>query len=200
MTIYHRKTDPKVVGGKTLKKANWDRTVERAFLCPDDIFVEQRKPGKGYKHVVSRRQVTTFLNLLPDWGEISRGLRGVILDEGGQDCDGWHDSGTVALCAWKEDLWITVTEPYRTEHAEVLAMLGVESERVEDDQHLLKYTPRQATAFALVHVLLHEFGHHHDRMTTRSRSRASRGEGYAERYAIEYAPTIWERYQDTLGW
>jgi hypothetical protein len=199
MTIYHRRTDPKVTGGKTLKKNNWDHTVRRAFLGPDDIFVERHNPGKGYKHVVSRRQVTAFLNLLPDWGEISQGFRGVILDEGGQDRDGWYNFGTVGLCAWEEDLWITVTEAYNSEHAEVFGMLGVESEH-RDDEHLLKYTLRQATAFALMHVLLHELGHHHDCITTRWQAASARGEGYAERYALEYAPTIWDRYQDAFGW
>jgi hypothetical protein len=198
MTIYHRKTDPKVIGGKTLKKNNWARSVSRAFLGPNDIFVERRNPGKGYKHVVSRRQVTAFLNLLPDWGEISQGLRGMILAEGGQGCDGWHRLGTVALCAWEQDLWISVGEVYHTEHKSVLAMLGVESQR-RGDEWVLKYTPQQATAFALMHVLLHELGHHHDRMTTRRQASASRGEGYAERYANEYAPMIWERYQDVFG-
>lgn len=199
MTIYNRKTDPKVVGGKTRKKNNWATTVARAFLSPDEIFVERRDPGKGYKHVVSRRQVIDFLNLLPDWSEISQGLRGVVLARGGQGCDGWHRPGTVALCAWEQDLWITVGEDYQNEHAGVFAMLGVESER-RSEEWVLKYSPQQATAFALMHVLLHELGHHHDRMTTRTQISASRGEAYAERYANEYAPLIWERYQDKFGW
>jgi hypothetical protein len=199
MPIYNRKTDPKVIAGKTQKKNRWTTSEARPFLGPTEIFVERRDPGKGYKHVVSRRQVTAFLSLLPDWGELSKGFRGVILDAGGQACDGWHSPGIVALCAWERDLWVSVDGRYYTEHETILAMLGVQSQ-CDDGEWVLKYTPEQATAFALVHVLLHELGHHHDRMSTRSTSRASRGEAYAERYAIEYAPLIWERYQDSFGW
>jgi len=199
MTSHNRKTDPKVIGGKTQRKNNWVRSAKWAHVHPDEIFVERRDPGKGYKHVVSRRQVIAFLNLLPDWSEISHGLQGVILSEGGLGRDGWHGRGTVGVCAWERDLSITVTEIYRTEHVGILRMLDVDSER-RDDQWVLKYTPQQATAFALMHVLLHELGHHHDRMTTRWQAAASRGEAYAERYANEYAPTIWERYQDAFGW
>jgi hypothetical protein len=90
MSSYNRKADPKVIGGKTQRKNNWVRSANRAQVRPDEIFVERRDPGKGYKHVVSRRQVIAFLNLLPDWGEISQGLRGVSLSEGGRGRDGWQ--------------------------------------------------------------------------------------------------------------
>ena len=199
MRLYNRKTDPKVIAGKTQKKNRWTPTDGRPFVGPTEIFVERRDPGKGYKHVVSRRQVTTFLGLLPDWEELSRGFHGVILDAGGKGCDGWHSRGVVALCAWEEDLCVPIDNYFQKEHEAILGMLGVEAQFDEGDR-VLNYTPRQATAFALMHVLLHELGHHHDRMTTRSRSQASRGEAYAERYANEYAPLIWERYQDVFGW
>jgi hypothetical protein len=47
--------------------------------------------------------------------------------------------------------------------------------------------------------LLHELGHHHDRMTTRSRRVGCRGEGYAEGYAWEYERLVWDRYLATFG-
>jgi len=131
--------------------------------------------------------------------ELSKGFRGVILDAGGQGCDGWHSPGLVSLCAWEKDLWVSVDGSYKAEHEIILAMLEVESQ-CSDGEWILKYTPQQATAFVLIHVLLHELGHHHDRMTTRSKSQASRGEAYAERYANENAPLIWERYQNEFGW
>ena len=64
---------------------------------------------------------------------------------------------------------------------------------------MLKWTESIARAWQLVHILLHELGHHHDRMTTRSRCRASRGEVYAERYALDYADRIWDRYINEFG-
>jgi len=51
-----------------------------------------------------------------------------------------------------------------------------------------------------MHVLLHELGHHHDRMTTRSQVDAGRGELYAELYANKYMDRIWEDYVRVFGW
>ena len=49
-------------------------------------------------------------------------------------------------------------------------------------------------AYQLLDVLLHELGHHHDRMTTGSQKRPARGETYAEQYAAQYAERIWDAY------
>ena len=48
-------------------------------------------------------------------------------------------------------------------------------------------------------IFLHELGHHHDRMTTRSRRGTARGEAYAENYALAYADRIWDGYVDAFG-
>ena len=36
-------------------------------------------------------------------------------------------------------------------------------------------------------------------MTTKSKRDASRGEGYAERYALNYAEDVWEKYLEEFG-
>jgi hypothetical protein len=79
--------------------------------------------------------------------------------------------------------------------------LGVETAPVRDgwDDEQLKWTESQARAYQLLHVLLHEFGHHHDRMTNRSKTRAARGEPYAERYALRYEAGIWDAYLQEFG-
>ena len=51
-----------------------------------------------------------------------------------------------------------------------------------------------------LHILLHELGHYHGRMTTKSKVRAARGEPYAESYALAYELQIWDRYQEAFGW
>ena len=51
-----------------------------------------------------------------------------------------------------------------------------------------------------MHILLHELGHHHDRITTRSKVRASRGDSYAEQYALRYADRIWDEYFRVFDW
>jgi hypothetical protein len=67
------------------------------------------------------------------------------------------------------------------------------------DDEQLEWTESQARACQLLHVLLHELGHHHDRMTNRSKTRAARGEPYAERYALRYEAGIWDAYLQEFG-
>jgi hypothetical protein len=61
-------------------------------------------------------------------------------------------------------------------------------------RYLGAFTETSAQAFLLVHVLVHELGHHHDRMTSPSRRDCTRGEPYAEEYARRYEDRIWPAY------
>ena len=78
-------------------------------------------------------------------------------------------------------------------HRDIVERLGVPVEATAEG-HVLHFTEETLRAYQLLHVLLHELGHHHDRMTTRSRRRASRGEHFAELYARTHADYIWARY------
>ena len=188
-----RKTTPAVAGGRVLKK---NRTGESPSLDNTEPtrpeFVRQ-SPGKGYKHLLLKRDMERFVGLLPNWEELSRGLRYILLDAGGQSCYGWHRHGIVALCAWDRELWQEYDPDFFAEHREVFERIGVPHERQADGYRCL-FTESTARAFQLLHILLHELGHHHDRMTTRSRRDAARGEPYAERYAREFEQLIFERY------
>jgi hypothetical protein len=57
----------------------------------------------------------------------------------------------------------------------------------------VQWTEEQARAFQLLHILPHELGHHHDAITTRS-WRGSRGEAYAEDYALRVQAQVWPDY------
>jgi hypothetical protein len=91
-----------------------------------------------------------------------------------------------------------MTEVGFEKEREVCARLGVPLEPAPDGV-LCKFTESTARGHQLLATLLHELGHHHDRMTTKSRVKASRGEGYAEAYALKYAGEIWERYVQVFG-
>jgi hypothetical protein len=70
--------------------------------------------------------------------------------------------------------------------------------RPEEDEapgYLAEFTESTIQAFQLLHVLLHELGHHHDRMTSPRQRDATRGETYAEEYARRYENKIWSAYQ-----
>lgn len=174
--------------------------------------MDRQRPGQGYRHLLTKQQVYQFIDILPDWGELSRGLNAVVLAPGDESAMGWHRPGVVAVCAWDADLECEWDTEFLEPHQDVLLRLGVPKESIyhtlEDEQfarpdplaQLCRFTERSARGFQLMHVFLHELGHHHDRMTTRSRRRASRGESYAEQYAIRYGEQIWESYFKVFGW
>jgi hypothetical protein len=85
------------------------------------------------------------------------------------------------------------------EHEDLFNRLEVPCDVMEDGYYLCKFTEPAVRAYQLLHILLHELGHHHDRMTTRTRAKTCRGEGYAEDYAWEHEQVVWDRYLDAFG-
>jgi hypothetical protein len=194
----NRKSTPKVKHGRVQKKNNHVTTPDYYNSEQASTLIDRRRPCTGYRHLLLRRDIEEFIALLPDWNELSTGLNAIVLAPG-QDAMGWHEPGVVHVCAWEEELWWHDTLPAFLEgHREILERLGV---AVETDNDLLvtKWTIGQARAFQLLHVLLHELGHHHDRMTTRSQTSAARGEWFAEEYAVRHESQIWGEYLRRFG-
>jgi hypothetical protein len=194
-----RKTAPKVRGGKVQRKNRAAPTPSYWNTPQGRPVVDRQRPGEGYRHVLLARDVERFVGLLPDWAELSRDLHAILLAPGGGGAMGWHTPGVVAVCAWERELHQDWAEDFAAAHRDILDRLGVAREPTASGV-LCQFTETQARGFQLLHILLHELGHHHDRMTTRSQRRAARGETYAEDYANRYAPTVCERYFDEFGW
>ncbi len=100
----------------------------------------------------------------------------------------------MAICAQPRNLCQIVANPQILQRdRDIFDRLEVPI--VETSEGLvMRFTPATLRAYQLLYVLLHELGHHHDRMTTRSKYRASRGEKFAELYARTHAELIWSRY------
>jgi hypothetical protein len=193
------KTAPQVIHRKVHLRHRSRRGAPAAEGNAPPVPVVRQHPGRGFRHVLHASQVRAFLAILPDWDVLSRGLDNIVLAPGSDVRDGWHQPGVVAVCAWPRALWRTDCDRYFVQHSDLFARLGVPVEQTEEGW-LARFTESTARAYQLLHVLLHELGHHHDRMTTRRRVRTGRGEGYAERYALDYSERIWERYFKTFGW
>jgi hypothetical protein len=181
------------------RKNNWSQTPGIFHTTQPHLTVRRNRPGLGHRHLLLQRDVERFVELIPDWAELSRGLDVILLDRRRPDCDGWYDRGIVAVCAWPREMGYAIDPDWYADHRRVLDRIGL---RVEwDGEDLIAHwTEPAARAYQLVHVFLHELGHHHDRMTTRSRRRAARGEDYAEQYAWANEELIWERYLAEFGW
>jgi hypothetical protein len=185
----------KVQFGRVQKKNNWklDRGDYYA-LKQDEIRIDRRAPGRGHRHLITIAQLRTFLGLLPDWEEAAIGLDAIVLAPYRDNTMGWCTPGVVAICAWAHELWWHDLDPwFEAEHAHLFELLEIEpvklGPRVE-----VRWTANQARAFQLLHILPHELGHHHDRMTNRSKSHLARGEPYAEHYANLALEQIWPAY------
>ena len=118
------------------------------------------------------------------------GLNAIVLAPGSRYVYGYHTRGVVHVCAWEEGLWVRLPPASYEWEREILERLGVPCER-RGDEVLCKFTEETARGHQLLATLLHELGHHHDRMTTKYKARPGRGEPYAETYARKYAERIW---------
>jgi hypothetical protein len=213
MRSFARKTAPKVRNGKTQRKNRPDLTPHHCQTRQPYPAIDRQRPGEGYRHLITVKQLKQFIELLPDWQELSCGLNAVILAPGDPIFMGWYLPGRVALSAWNQELPRTWETEFIQEHAGVLDRLGVERGPFYDEwffkeevgipnpsYQVCKFTETSARGFQLMHVFLHELGHHHDRMTTKTKRRSSRGESYAEEYANKFAQRIWDDYFNVFGW
>lgn len=199
MVRYPRKTNPGVRDGTVQKKNRTDLSPHYRNYYQNVPVIDRRRPGAGYRHVLQKRDVHRFIELLPDWEELSHGLDAVVLAPGSLRRMGYYDEGIVAICAWDREIAGEWDAEFVDDHRSILARLGVPME-VRQDSVFVEWTETTVKAFQLLHIFLHELGHHHDRMTTRSQRESSRGECYAEDYALRYSDRIWEAYEREFGW
>ena len=190
----------RVRDGRVQKKNNWELDRGDYFAREqDDIRLDRLPPGRGYRHLLTIADVRAFIALLPVWDEVAVGLEAIVLAEGDDDCLGWCVPGVVAISAWERDLWWEEGYPaFNRDHGRVLDLIGV-SRRPSGDWIEFRWTEAQARAFQLLHILPHELGHHHDRLTNRSGVRAARGEPYAEAYALRVMDEVWPAYAERFG-
>ncbi len=185
----------RVRGGQVAKKNNWNPDPGDYYaVAQREIQIERTDPGPGYRHVVTVAQLRRFIEILPDWDELAIGLEAISLYRGNPEWLGLSNPGVVVITAWDRDLWWWVGNDWIAQNAELIDRLGVEIVDVPGAPAVqVRWTEAQARAYLLTDVLVHELGHHRDRMTTRG-DRAPRGEPYAEQYARRVRVEIWPDY------
>ncbi|MGI8922974.1 MAG: hypothetical protein ACR2HJ_02865 [Fimbriimonadales bacterium] len=198
MRPQQRKVTPGVKAGRVRKKNRAELSNDYYVHTQPLPVVDRKRPGPGFKHLLTKQHIYDFIEILPDWDELSQGLDAVVLAAGRHDRYGWHVPGVVHVCAWEVGIWERVTIRSFEDDREIMERLHVPIES-NDDEVILKFTESTARAFLLLDVFLHELGHHHDRITTRSKREAARGEPYAIAYAAEYGARIWRDYVRRFG-
>lgn len=194
----NRKTTPRVKDGRVQKKNRHELTPNYWNTRQDTLQVDIEPPGKGYKHFLKKRDIVAFLEILPHWEEIAIEFDAILLARADGRTNGWYINGVVGICAWDKNMTCFFSKNYFNDHKELFDRLELRYEEKKQGV-LCHFTERQIKAYQLLHILLHEIGHHHDRINTRSRAALPNGEAYAESYAFRHEKLIWNRYFDTFG-
>ena len=191
----NRKSAMQVVAGRVQKKNNWELSPDY-YRAPQPRFVaiDRKRPGEGHRHILKKSDIYKFLELLPDWDELAIGLNAIVLAPAEYNTAGYHVPGVAHVCAWDADLWQYLTPNHYMAHKDIYARFGVIGELTDQNDYLCKFDEDAVRGYQLLHILLHELGHHHDRMTSRLQKKAGRGERYAEEYARQYEAKIWNDY------
>jgi hypothetical protein len=193
---YNRRTATKVKRGRVQRKNNHVPTGALGYV------LDRQSPGRGFRHVVTKRDLQTFVDLIPDWEKLSARLERIILVGHNEEFDGEHTfyhrekTGSIALCPWPEDLWREVQITYFDRY-DIFTRIGVSHDRLKDCV-VCRFTEAQARAYVLLHVFLHELGHHYDKINQKHRD-SSRGEEYADRFAATRSRELYADYIRTFG-
>jgi hypothetical protein len=193
-----RKVTPRVKDGVVQKKQR------RLYSGASGYVIDRESPARGHRHMITKQDVRTFISLIPNWVEHRNGIELIILSARG-DFDGLYETfrrektGTIEIPAWAGDLWRTVSIDYFREHEAFFKLVGVAWQALPDDEVECRFTKDQARAFLLLHVFLHELGHHVDRITTKNQDRTPRGEPFAEEFANRLLHVIWPDYIRVFG-
>lgn len=201
--VQARKVTPKVKDGTVQKKHRHALTVHAGYT------IVKHAAATGHRHIISQKDIRDFIDIIPEWDRLAQGLESIVLTAHGGVEDEEHfgrysvfqreKTGSIELPAWDGDLWVAHTAAHFEAHRAILERIGVAHERVDEDSVECRYTEPQARAFLLLHVFMHELGHHVDRMTTKQRTSGKRGEEFAERYADGLLDRLWPRYVQVFG-
>jgi hypothetical protein len=200
-----RKVTPGVSGGKVRKKHRWKLTPPDNYAQTSGLEIIRRSPGPNSIHVVDERDILRFIALIHDWPDISSGLRSIVLEPFEETRNGLsRPDGVITLTAWPKDLVEDFTTEWYLEHADVFSRIGVPCEPITDDDDdepgvRCWFDRSTARAFMLLHVFLHELGHHVDRSSSRGGGDCPRGEDFAESWAIERERQLWPLYKEHFG-
>jgi hypothetical protein len=188
-------TAPKVRGGKVQKKNNHRLTLKRGYV------ITRASPKRGYRHVVSKQDLLDFLELIPGVEGLLANIECIHLGGGRPGADGMYigyfreKSGVIRIEAWPKDLAFDLAADYFDAHRMIFERIHLKFEKKGDVVHCW-FDEAKARAFLLVHVFLHELGHHHD-FTLRNET--SSGEAFAERFSRDLEELVWPAYVRKFG-
>lgn len=194
---FNRRTAIKIKDGHVQRKNNHLPTTHQGYV------LDRESPGPGFRHLLTKRDLQAFIDLIPDWDRLSTRLEKIIFATRSPSADGeyvfYHreETSCIFLYPWPEDLWMEFRTSYFDAHLDTFEKIGLSYDRSDEDV-LCRFTESQARAFMLLHVFLHELGHHHHRLRKKHR-RSALDENYAERFALQRAEQMFLDYVRVFG-
>src|ERR1041384_5080951 len=128
---YNRRTATKVRDGRVQKKNRHIPT------CRLGLVLDREAPGKGYRHVLTKRDLQEFIDIIPDWERLSQNLERIVLSSPVASEDAAYEffhreeTGAIYLHAWHDDLWTELQTGYYEAHADILECLGVSRDNAD---------------------------------------------------------------------
>lgn len=193
---FNRRTATKIRDGRVQRKNRHRPTGHEGYV------LDREAAGRGYRHVVTKRDVQAFLEIIPEWHRLSERLERIVLASDRNDDGSYYfyhreETGAIYLHAWKEDLWVEFSHPYFNSHQAIFERVGLSYDRRKKGV-TCRFTEAQARAYMLLHVFMHELGHHYDR-TGQKHLSSTKGEDYAEQFANSRFEQLFPKYVRLFG-
>ena len=196
-TAFNSRTATKIKDGRVQPKNRNRPTGHEGYV------IDRESAGRGYRHVVTKQDLQAFIDIIPEWSRFSERLERIVLADANQRADGSHhfyhkeETGVIFLNAWSTERWLDLRQSYFDAHKVLLERLGVTFSSHKSGV-ICHYTEAQARAFMLLHVFMHELGHHFDSIHQKHR-RTTKGEDYAEEFANSRFEALFPRYISVFG-
>src|SRR5436190_19075258 len=84
-TGFNRRTATKIRGGRVQRKNRNRPTGHEGYI------LDRESAGRGFRHVVSKRDVQGFIDIIPDWHRFSERLERIVLASPKDGSDGAHE-------------------------------------------------------------------------------------------------------------
>lgn len=158
------------------------------------MVIIRRKPGPGAQHLLKVEDIRRFIEIIPNWEELSAGLDAVVLVPYSRTFFGQYSySSVIKISAWVDDEWYEMHPENFERDKYLIEMLDVPYERL-DWGFECKFTTNQVKAFQLLGTFLHELGHHVDRMNCRGKKDCPGGEPFAIKFEKEMIQKVWPEF------
>src|SRR5688572_29355360 len=120
-----RRTATKVKDGRVQRKSRSRPTGHEGY------FLDRKTPPRGFRHVVSKHDVQSFIEIIPEWPRFSERLERIGLGWGSGTGSAHYlfyhreETGAIYLHAWPGDLWVEICPSYFAAHQAIFMRLGV---------------------------------------------------------------------------